>query len=451
MPDLDVAVIGAGISGLATAHQLAGQGCEVQVFEAEQAVGGRMRTQRRDGYIVDEGVETIARFGYQRTWALLRAVGMTGDELVRLRSVVGVWRDGHAVPWVGHPLSGVTGAGLSMAARTRLNLTISRLVAQGRKFSVDRPEQTPLGTQTIADFARDRCGQEALDYMLQPAVGTGFGWDPDRSTIAPLVAAMFATRGIFQWMTYRDGMDTLARRLAERVPVHLSAAVESVEPDGSGAARVRFADGRSLTARSVVLAVPAPVALRLYPGLPDDERRYLEACTYTTMIRISCLLDRPLRPERKAGRPRVYALLVPRRDDAVLSGGTIEHDKASNRCPPGAGLISLLLAPALAAELIDAPDDEIGAIAVKAGEAYLPGVTAAARTVLVHRFPHAQPEATAAALAGRRAFLDRPARAIEYAGDWLNLRPQSEGAVRSADLAAPRVLAHRAAEVPARR
>jgi oxygen-dependent protoporphyrinogen oxidase len=251
-------------------------------------------------------------------------------------------------------------------------------------------------------------------------------------------------------MTYRDGMDSLARRLADRLPVHTAVRVETVEPDGAGA-RLHFADGRSLTARAAVLAVPAPVALRMHAALPADERPYLEACTYSTMIRVSCLLDRPLRPPRRPGRPRVYALLVPGRDDAVLSGGTVEHDKASNRCPPGTGLVSLLLAPALAAQLIDASDEEITATALAAGEAYLPGVTAASRTVLVHRFRHAQPEATPAALAHRRAFLDRPARAIEYAGDWLNLRPQSEGAVRSADLAVPRVLAHRASEVSARR
>lgn len=443
MADVDVAVVGAGISGLATAHRLAATGCEVRVFEADPVVGGRMRTHRSDGYIVDEGVETIARFGYQSTWQLLREVGMTRKDVVRVGSVVGMWRGGTAVPWVGHPLSGLTGAGLSLGARTRLNLAVAGLLGKGR-FDVDRPEESPLGNETVAAFGRRRCGTEALDYMLQPAVGTGFGWDPERSTIGPLVAAMFATRGIFEWMTYRDGMDTLARRLADRLDVRTSRPVTMVKRDGP-ATRLSFADGDSVTARSVVLTVPAPLVPDLHPDLPDDERPYLRACTYSTMIRVSCLLDRPLRPPRRPGRPRVYALLVPHREDPVLCGGTVEHDKAPNRCPPGAGLVSLLLAPAVARDLIDAPDDEVTRTALAAGERYLPGLRDACRTTLVHRFRHAQPEATAAALAERRRFLDRPARAVEYAGDWLNLRPQSEGAVRSARIAVPRVLAHREA------
>lgn len=443
MADVDVAVVGAGISGLATAHRLAATGCEVRVFEADGAVGGRMRTDRRDGYIIDQGVETIARFGYQSTWELLREVGMTRADVVKVGSVVGVWRHGTAVPWVGHPLSGLTGAGLSFPARTRLNLAIAGLL-RGR-FDVDQPEDSPLGVETIADFARRRCGEEALDFMLQPAVGTGFGWDPERSTIAPLVAAMFATRGIFGWMTYREGMDTLARRLAAPLDVHTSRPVATVKRDGR-ATRLSFVDGDSVTARSVVLTVPAPLVATLHPDLPDDERPYLDACTYSTMIRVSCLLDRPLRPPRRRGRPRIYALLVPHREDPVLCGGTVEHDKAANRCPPGAGLVSLLLAPGVARDMIDSTDEEITRTALAAGEAYLPGLRDACQTTLVHRFRHAQPEATAAALAARRGFLNRPARAVEYAGDWLNLRPQSEGAVRSARIAVPRVLAHREAE-----
>ncbi|MEU2629787.1 FAD-dependent oxidoreductase, partial [Kitasatospora sp. NPDC007106] len=41
-PELDVAVVGAGIAGLAAAHHLAAAGREVKVFEGSGRVGGRM-------------------------------------------------------------------------------------------------------------------------------------------------------------------------------------------------------------------------------------------------------------------------------------------------------------------------------------------------------------------------------------------------------------------------
>ncbi|SCF94914.1 oxygen-dependent protoporphyrinogen oxidase [Streptomyces sp. DconLS] len=57
------------------------------------------------------------------------------------------------------------------------------------------------------------------------------------------------------------------------------------------------------------------------------------------------------------------------------------------------------------------------------------------------RWPHGLPEAAPAALRLRRAFLQRPLRRVEFAGDWLALRPNSEAAVHSATLAVRRVLA----------
>ncbi|MFB6959965.1 hypothetical protein ACFCYB_23815 [Streptomyces sp. NPDC056309] len=50
------------------------------------------------------------------------------------------------------------------------------------------------------------------------------------------------------------------------------------------------------------------------------------------------------------------------------------------------------------------------------------------------------PEATPAAPRLRRAFLDRRARRVGHAGDRVMLRPNSEAAVRSAEIASHRVL-----------
>ncbi|MFF3514119.1 hypothetical protein [Streptomyces sp. NPDC002573] len=73
-------------------------------------------------------------------------------------------------------------------------------------------------------------------------------------------------------------------------------------------------------------------------------------------------------------------------------------------------------------------------------ERYLPGLTEATRTAFVVRWPLGLPEATPAALRLRQAFLERPVRRVDYAGDWVMLRPNSEAAIRSAGIAADRVL-----------
>jgi oxygen-dependent protoporphyrinogen oxidase len=104
--------------------------------------------------------------------------------------------------------------------------------------------------------------------------------------------------------------------------------------------------------------------------------------------------------------------------------------------------VSLLTSPRATRELIGATDTEVVDRVVEQGERYLPGLRRAIRAHFVHRFRHGLPEATPVALRLRADFLRRPLRTVDYAGDWLLLRPSSEGAIRSADLAAWRVMAH---------
>ncbi|KRV47677.1 hypothetical protein AQ490_04620 [Wenjunlia vitaminophila] len=440
MTDLDVAVVGGGISGLATAHWVSRQGRSVSVFEAADRVGGRMATRRHDGYLIDEGAETLAVHGYPATWRLLDELGVGGEEILPVRSSVGMWRKGRAHPRVGHPLGGVTGAGLTLRGRMEMSRMTSRLLRRAGSYDVDHPESTPLGTTTVAEFAADYSA-EMFQYLLQPAVGTAFGWQPERSCMGPFVASMVSTRGIWKWRTYRDGMDTLARRAAATLDVRTSRPVAEVTAVPGGA-RLVFEDGAVLTARQVVLAVPAPLAARMHPGAPADEREYLRACGYAPMARVTCLLDRPLEPARRGLAPPVYALLLPEVEDQVLGGLTIEHNKAANRAPSGAGLVSLLPAAGTAGELLTASDETVAKTLLDRAEAYLPGVRAACTSWFVHRFPCGAVEASPQALRARPEFARRPTRTVEYAGDWLYLRASSEGAVRSAQWAAERVSSH---------
>lgn len=54
-----VVVVGAGLAGLAAATRLVGRGVEVTVIEASDGVGGRARTDRRDGLLLDRGFQLL--------------------------------------------------------------------------------------------------------------------------------------------------------------------------------------------------------------------------------------------------------------------------------------------------------------------------------------------------------------------------------------------------------
>jgi oxygen-dependent protoporphyrinogen oxidase len=435
--DLDIAVIGAGVSGLHTACKLRDAGRDVQVFEGAGRVGGRMRTLRQDGWIIDEGAEAIATHGFPTTWSLIDRLGLTAADVPRIPGTIAIWRHGRPHGNVGRARGLLTGLGLSPRARLQLLRFTSDGIRARRSFDPDRPEATPLGETTVEKLA-DRYGRELLDWLLQPLI-TGFtGWYPHRSAAGPFIANMLATRSTANWRTYRDGMDTLARRMAAGLAVRTGSSVREVTrwPDG---VRITFADGEQLTARAVVLAVPAPLACELYPDMPADERPYLRASTYSVRLRVSFALREPL---AIAGNPATYALGISQMHDPALSAITVDHCKNPHRVPPGAGLITALTSPDASRVLIGAPDGEVVREVAGHAEQYLPQLRGSTLFTHVHRFPHGMPEATAESLRLRPAFLRRPIRAVDYAGDWLMQRPSSEGALRSAFLVVPRLLAH---------
>ena len=214
MTDLDVAVVGAGPAGLAVAHALQKKGRSVQVFEADGRIGGRMRTFRHDGYLVDEGAEMITTRGYDATWQLIRELGVPLADIPRVTNPLAMWRDGKPRRHVAHPLGLLTGAGLSPLGRLDL-LRFGMVTHRKDAFDPDRPEATPFGEMTIAELAR-RYRPELHDYMFQPVAGAFFGWETDRSTAAPFATHLRATGTALNWRTYADGMDTLPRRLMTR-------------------------------------------------------------------------------------------------------------------------------------------------------------------------------------------------------------------------------------------
>lgn len=64
----EVVVVGAGLAGLSVATRLAAADCDVHVLEAAGHVGGRLATERVDGFVVDRGFQVL-NTGYPRTAA----------------------------------------------------------------------------------------------------------------------------------------------------------------------------------------------------------------------------------------------------------------------------------------------------------------------------------------------------------------------------------------------
>ena len=86
---MKVAVIGAGIAGLATARELGARGASAVVFERDELPGGRVATEAIFGYVFDSGAQSVVPYASELTDVLLNKLAV--HDLIRIEAPVFVF------------------------------------------------------------------------------------------------------------------------------------------------------------------------------------------------------------------------------------------------------------------------------------------------------------------------------------------------------------------------
>jgi phytoene dehydrogenase-like protein len=268
-----VVIVGAGLAGLACGVELTAAGVTCEVLEASGDVGGRVRTDEVEGFLLDRGFQVLLT-AYPEARRLLDyealdlrrffpgAVIRSGGRFRRL-----------ADPWR-RPLAGVGGV-LSGAVSPADALRIARLRARVRRGTLEElrshPERSTLERLRLEGFS-----QAIVHRFFRPFFG-GVFLDPGLDTTdrqLEFVFRMFAAGDI---AVPSAGMGEIPRQLASRLPagsVRLGVRVESV--DGSS---VRLTGGGSVEAAAVVVAADA-TDVRALIDLPDTVRWRGVTCLY---------------------------------------------------------------------------------------------------------------------------------------------------------------------------
>ena len=256
----DVVVVGAGLAGLRCALALQDAGLEVQVVEAADAVGGRIRTDVVDGFRVDRGFQLLNP-AYP---ALSPVVDVDALGLQSFGAgVVALTDDGDRVR-LGHPLRAPRLLRPTLATGVRRPGELAAVARWLKPLLVPRRHRTlsdvlaPRRPATRAE-ALDRAGVDGLLRRVLERFLAGVLLEDDGSTAddyALLLIWMFVT-GVPGLP--RDGMQALPEQLASRLarPVLLDTPVEEVT------GRSVLAAGTTHTARAVVVATGGPAATRL--------------------------------------------------------------------------------------------------------------------------------------------------------------------------------------------
>lgn len=266
----DIAVVGAGLSGLACAQRLTRAGLDVRVIEASDAVGGRVRTDRVDGFRLDRGFQVL-NTAYPELTAQVdldqldlrhfnRAMLLhVNGETVRLEDPRRKPREIFTA--ARSPIGGMRDKA-AFAAYAGFVAYAPESVLRRQK---DRPAAERWGRFGMSQMIIDRC--------LRPFF-SGLLLETDMSTSSRFTDLMMRRFIRGSAAVPAAGMQALPDLLAHNLTVELQRSAITVRPT-----EVETSDGR-IRSNAVVVATPADEAAKLLSGLRVPQWRGVSTVYY---------------------------------------------------------------------------------------------------------------------------------------------------------------------------
>jgi protoporphyrinogen/coproporphyrinogen III oxidase len=320
----DVVVCGAGIAGLAAAHAL--RDLDLVVLEADSRVGGRLRSERRDGVWLNFGGHVFAGSGS----ASDRLIGAAGVQAVAVPGRLAAVELGGRVVASGRVETFPLRLPLALTSRLSLARAGARLrIAVAKYAALAAPVAGELDAtrqERMLGFMDDRSFSEFVG-PLPPDVDGLFRATLTRSSGEPEELQAGYGVGYFHLVWDRSGglsrnilggsstlTDALAARLGDRV--HLGARVTAVEQADAGVT-VTYSntDGtHRVHAQAVIVATPAYVTAEIVADLPAETSSALRAIPYGPYV-VGAFHTRET---RRMPWDDIYALATPRRSFNML-------------------------------------------------------------------------------------------------------------------------------------
>lgn len=358
-------MVGGGLAGLSAGWRL--RSWDTVVLEADDRVGGRIRSERRGPYWLNWGGHVFAGAG-SSTDALLDEVGVPAVAVPG--SLTGLSMNGRFIPRgrietypfrVPMPL-------VDRAAVGATGLRVMLAVARYARVVRQRPGESPESRQQrIYDFENDRSFADFIGDLPADAAAlfqttvTRSAGDMDQISAGAGIGYFGMIWDIGQGGLNRGilgGPSTLTEAAASALGarVQLGAEVHEIV-HRPGSVLVRYGQGgadHEVEARCLVLATPATVAHRIAVDLPVDVREALGAVRYGPHVSAAFLTD------ETSARPwdDCYAIASPKRSFAIaLNQASIIRGRETSRQPGGS--IMTFSPASLGRALIDSSDEEI--------------------------------------------------------------------------------------------
>jgi oxygen-dependent protoporphyrinogen oxidase len=421
-----VAILGGGIAGLSAAFYLekarrGGSQLEWTLFEQSNRLGGVIRTEYRDGFVLEAGPDsflTVKPDGAQ----LCRELGI-GDQLIGSNDAE---RKTYIVV---HGRLTPLPDGLQFMVPTRIRpMVTTPLFSWGTKlrmateiFSQPRVEQAD---ESVAAFVRRHFGQEMVDRVAEPLLAGVYGGDAESLSMravlsrflemerehGSLVRATLRARRSQNprgsqnqkavqnrsetgakapaqplFTSLKKGMQQLVDALTAQLPANsIRLGERCISLRRSGEEWVIEYPGGRQRYDTVLMAVPAPVAADLLRPVQGELAELLVKIQYTSSVAVALAYDH-------VGHPPGHGLLVPRSEGRKLMACTFVHKKFSHRAPEGSSLLRCFISSSRLPDVLTYSEDALRDIALEEMKGIL-GIQAAPKFIRIFRSERGLPQ-----------------------------------------------------------
>jgi protoporphyrinogen/coproporphyrinogen III oxidase len=353
LPQTDLLILGAGITGLVAAQRARQQQIDHVVLDQAYHAGGVLQSAQRDGYTLDFGANSLALTPELRRLIQELNLDHALCEALPAGNKRYLFRHGRL-----HPVE----PSASTLLRTKLLSPAGKLRLLMEPLI---PARRNGAEETVAAFFQRRIGKEGFRYLIEPVLTGIYAGDAERMSVEAVLPQMVSwerdhgslLRGLQQMqkarrgssapgrqiVSFEGGMATLIEALVQALGdrLHLRTRVLRILPHHEGGFAVEVEKAGRLQlwqARAVVWTLPAQAAPALLPldqSLPLD----VQAIPYPPMLMYS------LGYHRKAvGRELdSFGFLVPTATQQPLLGAIWNSTIFPDKAPAGQALFTLFV------------------------------------------------------------------------------------------------------------
>jgi oxygen-dependent protoporphyrinogen oxidase len=374
---VDVVIVGGGISGLAAAYELRKRKTSVLVLEKSDRPGGVIQTERVGDFIIDAGPDSLL-VQKPAAVALCNEIGL-GDRLVPTKPprTAYILRDG-----VLHPLPGASVLGFPTRVRPMLRSHLFSPLAKirmGAELFVPRRRQR--GDESIASFVRRRFGENAVKYIAEPLLAGIHAGDVERLSMQVLFPRFVESEarsgsvirafrkmqgprnadGVFR--SFPGGLGELVDGLMRAVPkdsVRLNSTVTRIEPR-KDSVTIHLEDRPAVEAHAVILASPAFVTADLVRNVDPELTGLCASIRYLSTATVVFAFPKDAVRHKLLGT----GFVVPKSEGLNITAGAWISSKWPLRAPEGHVLLRAFLGGSRDPDVLAKTDRELGEIALR--------------------------------------------------------------------------------------